>query len=445
MKKRSGIILAALLASACANQTDGAVQRVNPQAAAGEIPAGVSQISPETATLVDGNTAFAVDLYKELNSKQDGNIFVSPASISTAFGLAYAGAVGETQEEIARVLHFDALAPDVFHPAMGALMSGLEINIGDEDNEEVPGARLSINNALWVDKLTVLEEPYAAQMAEHYGAGDYRVDYRRNPDGARKTINRWVEEKTEDRIKNLLAKPNVTDETRSILINTIYMNADWRVPFTMAATTDEDFRRLDGRKIETSMMRNVGHYRHWQDRKLQILEMPYHGDLSMVVLLPKKKDGLPALEKSLSAQSVNKSLSNLEQAKQVEVDLKFPKLKLRTRYPMVSEKILPNLGMTRALSNAADFSAAVRAERQPDGYPLKIGEVVHQTFLEVDEKGTEAAAATAIASVAITSARVGPPPPPPIPFFADHPFLFLIKDNKTGMILFMGRIMEPAQ
>lgn len=434
MKKCVGVLMAVLLVSACASYTDGVGLSATDKTSAGEV-------SSDVAAIVDGNTAFTIDLYKELRAQKEGaNLFVSPASISTAFGLAYAGAAGETKDEIARVLHFDRLEAGRFHAAMGEILPGLEVNLSG--NEETL-ARLSINNALWVDKLTVLEEPYKALTAEHYGAADNRVDYRQNPDGARETINRWVEEKTEDRIQNLLAPQHVKDKTRAILVNTIYMNANWSSPFDGAATAEDDFLRPDGSKLKTQIMRRIEYFRHWQNRRLQVVEMPYMGDLSMVVILPKRSKGLPALEDALSKEALNGWLANLAAARPVEVDLKLPKLKLETKYEMIGEDIFPNMGMITALSDAADFSAAVRAERQPDGYPLKIGEVVHQTFLEVDEKGTEAAAATAITAVVITSGTRGPPPPPPIPFYADHPFLFLIKDNKTGMILFMGRILEP--
>lgn len=393
-------------------------------------------ISKDQKAVVSANTSFTIDVYQTLrNLHKDENIFLSPASLSTAFGLVYAGARGETAQEIADIMHFNRVPIEAFHSAMGGLLSGLAVEAG---------ARLSMNNALWVDKLTVLEEAYTSLIAEHYDAGEFRVDYRSVPDAARKQINSWVEAKTEDRIKDLLPAGTIDEDTRSILVNTIYLKADWKNRFDEWKTESLPFHRLDGNEIEVPLMQMEKHFKHWQNNQLQLLEMPYRGEMSMVVLLPKSKTGLPALENELSGNVLQGWLDHLETSRWVEIDLKFPKLKLETKYHMVGEGVLPEMGMRNVFSEAADFSGAVRAERQPDQEPLAIGEVIHQTFLEIDENGTEAAAATAIKHFrAMASAQLGPPPPPPIPFYADHPFLFLIKDEKTGMVLFMGRILEP--
>jgi serpin B len=399
--------------------------------------------APEThRILARGSNAVGVELYLDILRKQreagrSENLFISPASISTAFGLLYAGADGSTAEEISRVLHFSS--PDTgFHEAMGAFAQRLQRS--EED------AVLTISNAVWLDRGAVVEEPYFPRVAP-YGAGEHRVDFRTDHDGARKTINTWVEERTRGRIKNLLAPPHVPESTRSVLVNTIYMKMAWAEQFDDSQTTDETFHLGDGTSAPTPTMHTIDYFSYFDGLGFRIAALPYQYsetgavNLSMVILLPDDRQGLARLESRLTPAALESWLGQLPSAASARLDLKLPRLKLEDKYEL--KKALERLGMTETFTDASNLRRLAKGERQPDGFDLKVGEVIHQTFIEVDEKGTEAAAATAIVQVVVVGSRVGPPPPPPIPFVVDHPFLFLIRDNESGAILFMGRVVDP--
>lgn len=395
--------------------------------------------STEIQSAAKSTTSFGLETYRTIQSSSSipdqskDNLFISPASLSTAFGLLYPGARGETETELRNVLDI-TLPTDAYTAAMGGLSNSLE--------KKSDGERLAINNALWLDEKLVVEQPYSAMMKAAYNAGEYRVDYRGNPNAARLKINDWVADNTENLIKDLLAQPNVDEDTRAVLVNTIYMKADWASPFTKEATRDDDFYLTQSLPIKTPMMRQEAFFKYDEGQGYAAVEMPYQNrNLSMVVFLPSKKSGLAALERRLLSKpsDLEKALSDLSEKDPVKVDLKLPKVKLKNRYPL--KDVLKDMGMARTFSNQADFSGMVVPSKQPDGDGIKIGEVIHQTFLEIDEKGTEAAAATAIVAVRVTSLR--PNQPTPISFHAEHPFMLLIKDNETGMILFMGRVSDP--
>jgi serine protease inhibitor len=404
---------------------------------------GADPASPEAQRiLARGNNAMGVEMYLDIVAQQQvqkkpDNVFISPASISTAFGLLYAGANGSTAEEVARVMHFSH--PDTnFHAAMGAFADGLE--------SATEGEVLSINNAVWLDKGTVVEEGYFPRVAP-YGAGEHRVDYRNDPDTARKKINTWVEQKTHGRIKDLLSPPHVTRDSRSILVNTIYMKMSWADAFEAEWTKDELFHLASGKDVLTPMMRQVEWLRYFDGPGFRMAALQYQrGEykstpgVSMVIMLPDDRQGLAKLEAEMTPAVLEGWLGELAK-ESARLDLKFPKLKIEDKFEL--KGTLQRLGMTETFSDGADLTRLAKGERQPDGGALKVGAVVHQTFIEVDEKGTEAAAATAIATVVVTSGG-GPPPPPPIPFVVDHPFLFLIRDDVTGAILFMGRVIDPG-
>jgi serpin B len=384
---------------------------------------------------VAGNTALALDLYNAIASDRTSeNIFISPGSITTAFGLLYPGARGQTEAELEQVLHID-LPMDEYTATLGELTRGL--------NVEGKGRRMAINNAVWADNGLVLQKGYFDTVKAAFAAKERRVDYRNDAEGARQEINRWVEEKTEDRIQDLIPKDVLDKTTRAVLVNTIYLDADWAQPFTKEATRDENFTLLGGEIVLTDMMNQTGDFRYAKSSAVEALKLPYvGGELSTVILLPKAPDGLADVEaKFLSnPRALTKLLADLDANLPVEVELKLPKLKLEDKF-MLSEK-LKELGMITPFSNAADFTGMALPEEQPDGRGVKISEVIHQTFLEVDEKGTEAAAATAIVMITTTSAPINPPPPP-IPFHVDQPHIMLIQHEPSGMILFLGRITDP--
>ena len=381
------------------------------------------QDSPDRATLVQGNNAFAIDLYGQLR-QQDGNLFFSPASISTAFAMAYAGARGQTATEMAATLHF-TLPPDRLHPAMGALLASF--------NAAHTGYELHVADALWAEKDEAFLPHFLNLTRADYGAGFHPVDFKTAPDAVRATINQWVEQQTANKITNLLGQGSVTPDTRLVLTNAIYFKGDWDEPFRISYTEDEDFHLSATQTVKAPLMFRVGDYNYFDDGTLQALELPYQtGELSMIVFLPNKYDGLPALEKSFTAENAQKWLAQLHYTEKIHVT--FPKFKMTDQFEL--NDTLAALGMKQAFQqSAADFSGMT------GGRELFISAAVHKAYISVDEKGTEAAAATGM----IMEATAMRDEPPPITFTADHPFLFLIRDNKSGGILFMGRVTDPTK
>ena len=379
--------------------------------------------SPDQAALVQGNNAFAVDLYGQLR-KQNGNLFFSPESISTAFAMAFAGARGSTASEMAATFHF-SLPPDRLHSSMAELLSSL--------NSEHPGYRLRVANALWVEEDFRFLDDFLKLTASDYGAGFNRVDFKSTPEAVRGTINLWVEQKTEEKIKDLLPAGSINATTRMVLTNAIYFKGDWQSPFKKEATAEEDFHLSAAQKVKTSLMHLTARFNYFNGGTFQILDIPYKsGELSMVVLLPNDVEGLAALEKSLTAVALNQWFGQLRGGSRVILTL--PKFKMTESFQL--GKMLTELGMGEAFQkNAADFSAMTGKRA------LWISAAIHKAYIDVDEEGTEAAAATGIVMRPSAVARVQPP----IVFRADHPFLFLIRDNKSGGVLFMGRVANPTQ
>ena len=395
-------------------------------------PAAVAAQAPpaanaDQAEAVKGSNAFAVDLYGRLSAKP-GNLFFSPESISTAFAMAYAGAHGQTATEMAHVFHF-TLPPERLHPATGALLAGM--------NAPHQGYALNVADALWAQQDEKFLPAYLKLVQTNYGAGFHPVDFKSNPDSVRATINQWVEKQTNDKIQNLLGPGTVTPLTRLILTNAIYFKAAWADQFSKNATEDADFHLSASKTIQAPTMHNSGGYYYLKGPSFQALLMPYEKDeISMLILLPDNVDGLPALEHSLTA-------ANLEQWTQAlgyehEVIVSLPRFKITQQFELSST--LESLGMKAAFDpNAADFSAMTGDKT------LDISAAIHKAYIDLDENGTEAAAATAVVMEMAMAAPPSSPPPPPIIFTADHPFLFLIRDNASGAILFMGRVTDPTK
>ncbi len=383
--------------------------------------------SADQAEAVKGSNAFAVDLYTRLSARP-GNLFFSPESISTAFGMAYAGADGQTATEMAHVFHF-TLAPERLHPAFGALLSGM--------NAPHQGYALSVADALWAEQDEKFLPDYLKLVQANYGAGFHAVDFKSAPDSARATINQWVEKQTNDKIQNLLGPGTVTPLTRLILTNAIYFKAAWADQFSKDATENKDFHLSAGKTIQAPTMRHARGYEYFKGPSFQALLMPYEkGEVSMLILLPDEVDGLPALERSLTAENLERWIASLSYAHEVIVSL--PRFKITQQFELSST--LEGLGMKAAFDpNAADFSA-MTGDRS-----LVISAAIHKAYIDLDENGTEAAAATAVVIEMAMAAPPLAPPPPPIIFTADHPFLFLIRDNASGAILFMGRVTDPTK
>lgn len=389
--------------------------------AAGACPAS------EVEDLAADNTRFALKLYKELNDGS-GNLFFSPYSISTAMAMTWGGARGETARQMAGALEF-TLKPDKeggplgrerLHAAFGELQRSLRAAGGGKG-----GVEMSIANALWPQKNYPFLKSYLELIEAEYGSAGRPLDYR-SPEEARGVINRWVEGETRQKIKDLLPEGSIDSMTRMVLTNAIYFKGNWATQFKVKSTREMPFKLAADKIQKTPMMFQKGNFGYFQDAEVQVLEMPYKGEkVSMVVLLPRKVDGLAALEKNLAAEKLSGWLGKL---RRVKVDTLFPKFKMTSRFDLSSK--LQNLGMKKAFGDA-DFSGMDGTTK------LYLSAVFHKAFVEVNEEGTEAAAATG-AVVGLRSIRRGPS------FRADHPFLFLIRDKATGSILFLGRYARPA-
>jgi serpin B len=375
--------------------------------------------------IVASNTEFATDLYGQLRT-QEGNLFFSPYSISTALAMTYGGARGETAKQMARTLHFD-LPEGELAPAFGEMESGLN---AVQSKGQV---RLAVANSLWPQAGYKFRQDYLDLCEKYYDASIQPMDYAGNTEGARQTINEWVEGKTMDKIVDLL-KPGTLDRTTSlVLVNAIYFKGNWIHKFQPAATQDAPFDVSPDATVTAPLMRQTDDFGYAEFPDLQVLELPYLGnDVSMVVLLPRTVDGIGKLEAQLTAPNLAEWTTGLENQK---VEVFLPKFKATSEFSLGGT--LAEMGMPDAFVYLkADFSGMDGTDN------LFISEVVHKAYVDVDEQGTEAAAATGVVMVAGAIAR----PMAPIPVFrADHPFLFLIRDNQTGSVLFLGRIMDPTE
>jgi serpin B len=378
----------------------------------------------DPAAVASAINQFALDLYARLQDTE-GNLFFSPFSISTALAMTCAGARGETASQMAEVLRF-MLGQDAMHPAFGSLVDALNA-AGEAGDYE-----LSVANALWGQAGFPFRDAFLDLVASCYGGGFRELDFKADPEAARQTINAWVEQQTRERIQDLIPEGVLDAMTRLVLTNAIYFKAQWAQEFDPARTWVDPFTLASGEQIDAEMMHANGKYRYMEADGFQVLEMPYVGDrLSMVVLLPTEGAGASGLEASSIPENLDQWLGGLRQR---EVVLSFPKFKMTTEFELAG--VLKAMGMTDAFSDTrADFSGMAKLSG------LTIANVIHKAFVEVNEEGTEAAAATGVI-VGITSIYE---PPPPVYFTADHPFHFLIRDNQSGSILFMGRLMAPAE
>ncbi len=374
----------------------------------------------ETA-LVQDNSAFALDLYHKLLTS-DNNIFFSPYIISTAFGMTYAGARGETEKQMAKAMHF-SLSNDKLHPAFSSLQDKLN------KVQKKGRVQLHVANSLWPHNKYPFKKKFLSLVKENYKTEITAVDYKRHTEEARKTINTWVEEKTSNKIKEPIPPGVLNQFTRLVLSNAIYFKGNWKSQFDKKDTRDTSFNLSPDKTVKTPMMYQSERFGYWADKDLQVLEMPYVGrHLSMLVLLPTRVDGLSQLDKGLNVENLRKWTIRLRWQK---VDTYLPKFKLECDFRL--DRALQAMGMVEAFMDNANFSGM-------DGTDwLYIAAVLHKALLDVNEEGTEAAAVNII----IGTEKIGGPPPPQ--FCADHPFVFLIRENQTGSILFIGRITDPTK
>ena len=383
-------------------------------------PASKSSIE----TLVANNTAFAMDLYRQV-SDAPGNFAMSPASISIALGMTYGGAAGQTAAEMKKALHL-TLVGDEAHNAFGTLLRTWE------PKPKQP-YELAVASRLFGEQALNFEQPYLALTGDHYRAPLEPVDFKGAPESARRHINAWIADQTNQRIENLLPEGSVTSDARLVLTNAIYFKGKWKKEFDDKNTKSEDFHAATGKK-KVPMMKRSDRYLYSESKDAELLELPYEGDdLAMQILLPKERDGLAALERSLTVGM----LETLDKTSFHQVNVSLPKFTIDPPMPLALKPELTKLGMVRAFQDDAEFP---HIAHMPPGEGLALSDVFHKAFVEVNEEGTEAAAATGVVMIRTTSIHK---PVPPKDFVADHPFLFFIRDKRNGTILFVGRVSSP--
>lgn len=376
-------------------------------------PAGIQEV-------VNANNKFAFDFYSEINKKEEGNIFYSPYSIFAALAMTYEGAKGKTADEIKSVFSFPE--SEILRPNFAAIYNKI--------NKKNDNYKLSTGNALWAQYDYRFLDDFTSRIEKYYGGKVTNLDFVKETEKSRKTINDFIAEQTNNKIKDLIPKGALTVMTRLVLTNAIYFKGTWVKQFDKKDTRDEDFTTISGQKIKAPLMRLTGdeaEFKYAENDDLQILEMPYNGeDLSMLVILP-KENNFEKVEQSLNNEKLSEWKNMLREQR---VDIFIPKFKFDSKSSLKS--ILQNMGMPTAFSEgSADFSGMDGTKN------LLISDVIHQAFVEVNEEGTEAAAATAVIMKTLSI-----PPPSPI-FRADRPFIFLIEEKATGNILFLGRIANP--
>jgi serpin B len=382
--------------------------------------------NPNAAILADAINRSAFSLH-EKHGAAPGNLFYSPESTSVALGMVYGGAKGQTGREIASVMGFRdyrPVRPQWMSQAYADHLAALRLATGK-------GCDLPVANALWGAKGYGWLPDYLAMLRAGFGAGLTELDFGKDAEGARVTINTWVEKETRDKIKDLIPPGTLDQQTRMVLTNAIYFKGKCLAPFLKSDTADADFFLAADRKAAVPMMNQTAHFPYLDGGDFQALQMPYRdGTLATVVLLPKKADGLAAFEKTLSAKAVAEVVGRLKGAR---VRVTVPKFRMTSAFML--SKTLAVMGMPMAFQpGKADFGGANGGKE-----PLWIAEVIRRAFVDVYEEGAEAAAATAIIK---PPAALAPREEPRV-FRADHPFVFLIRDLRSSCILFIGRLADP--
>ena len=385
------------------------------------------EVAPsDISSLTEGNSVFAFNLYKLL-SKEEGNLFYSPYSISAALAMTYAGARGDTEKQMADTLQF-YLSQNQLHPAFNSLDQELASRGEGAQGKDGEGFRLNIVNAIWGQKDYTFLTSFLDTLAESYGAGLRILDFISETEPSRIAINDWVSDETEGRIEDLIPQGAISQMTRLVLTNAIYFNAAWQYPFEEDATSPGVFYLLNGAEVTVPMMKQQESFSYTEGDNYQAVELPYDGqELSMVILLPDSGQ-FEAFEKAIEYQYVKDIMEDLERR---EVRLTMPKFEFDSSFGL--KKTLAEMGMPTAFSAGADFSGMTGNK------DLFISDVIHKAFVSVDEAGTEAAAATAVI-MELTAM-----PEMPVEVTLNRPFIFVIRDIETGAILFVGRVMNPGE
>lgn len=379
-----------------------------------------------------GNNDFTLAMYGQLRQRP-GNLLFSPFSIRTALGMTQAGARGETAAQIRAALCISS-SDETLHIAFAETIQRLNAAGGDE-------YEMAVANSLWGQEGAPLQPGFLDLIARHYRGAMNLVDFRRGAEAARVTMNQWVEDKTRKKIRELVPSGSLNSGTRLVLVNAVYFKGMWMLPFCEAATCVGPFHLEGGGKVQAPLMHQHEEVQYLQAGGYQAVDLAYRGgDLSMLVLLPDRKDGLRDLEKTLSAGMLHDCVAQMGTR---EIELFLPRFKITWGTVNVRDH-LAALGMLLAFTPLqADFSG-INGHEPPHEDALFISDVFHKAVVETNEEGTEAAAATAVAMEVICA--MDPSTPPPVPIFrADHPFLFASRDRKSGAILFLGRVADPTR
>jgi serpin B len=372
---------------------------------------------------VHGTTQFALDLYKQVARPGGDDVFFSPYSISTALAMTYAGAAGTTRDAFEQTLHI-AVSPESFHRAMNHLDRELSLRGQGAKSADGRAFRLDSTQQVFAQRGLGMEPSFLDVLAREYGAGVRLLDFSGAHQAARQDINRWVDERTEHRIPELLPEDAIQPDTRVVLVNAISFSAAWKQPFEERLTSDRPFRHADGSETQVRTLHSSGMaLRTAHLNGVDVAELPYDGgELSMLILAPPPGQ-LAAFEASLDADFLASVIASLSDDSR---SLSMPAFEIRGAVPL--DDALRALGLGIAYGGEADFSAMTREAA------LQIKTVVHEAFVKVNEKGTEAQAATAVVLVERAA---------PLELKVDRPFVFLIRDHATGAIVFLGRVVTP--
>ena len=378
-------------------------------------PEGIAQV-------VTANNQFAIDMYQQINGQNkqaDKNVFFSPYSLSTSMAMLYAAAEGETKAQIQRTFHYPSL--NVLNPNSAALH--------EQFNKPNPNYQLATANDLWIQQGLRPNQNYLDTVQRYYSGKVTNLDFKNSPEPSRQTINKTIAKYTQQMIPEVLPASSIDADTVTVLTNAVYFKGDWKNTF--APSEKRPFNKFDGSIIDVDMMHEQAPYAYTEDAQVQVVQLPYKGDeLSMLVVLPKAKDkiAMQRVVNTLNAKQISQWNNNLVKH---EVILDLPKFKLEESYTM--DSLLATMGMAKAFSSEANFSLFSQ------NIPLSVDAIVHKAVVEVDEKGTKAAASTGITISPISRGYYVNTST----FTADHPFIFMIIDNKTDAILFLGQVNEP--
>lgn len=390
----------------------------------------VASISPSTMAQADikaSSNKFSLKLHQVLRGQASSaeNLFYSPSSILVALAMTHLGARGNTAKQMSKSFHLEEIPEKQLNEEFQKFLQSL-------NQSNARGNEIAMANRLFVQMGFEVSKQFQEESEKFFNAEAALVDYQKNSKGAREEVNKWVEEKTKNKIKDLIPEGMFGPDTRLTLVNAIYFKGSWMSQFDPNATQTGPFQLTSSQSIEVPMMYQSKKFKYFenQDLKCKMLELPYAGEkMSMIILLPDEVEGLSKLEESLSYSKLDDSIGHLRKAREEEVEVTLPKFKLSEKFSL--KEVLSKMGASDLFNPSKADLTGINKDGQ-----LFVSEVVHKAFVDVNEEGTEAAAATAV-GIALMCMPMNPI------FFADHPFLFLIRHNESGVILFLGRLANP--